>query len=117
MSDLPVKAETSEGPFDDADILMRLRAMISELSKKDKPWNGAHTPESIAKIRAPQLGKPKSEETKARMRRPKSESHKKKLREINLGKTHNEETRKRLSEIAKADWARRKAQKALEIKE
>jgi hypothetical protein len=39
------------------------------------------------------------------------------MSEINLGKTHSEETRKRLSEIAKADWARRKALKAQETQE
>lgn len=87
---------------------------ISE-SKKGRPWNGSHTPESIAKIISKQKGRPKSEEIKANMRGiPKSEAHKQKLREVNLGKSHNEETRRRLSEIAKADWARRKANKALE---
>jgi hypothetical protein len=71
-----------------------------------------HTPEAIAKIKAKQVGVPKPEWVKAKMRKPKSEEHKRKLREINLGKTHNEETRKKLSEMGKADWARRKAEKA-----
>ena len=77
-------------------------------SKKGRPWNGRHTPDSIRMIREKQIGRPKSEETKARMRKPKSEAHKEKLRLANLGKTHSEETRKILSDKAKADWARRK---------
>jgi hypothetical protein len=77
-----------------------------------------HTTESIAIIRAKQIGIPKPESVKANMRgKPKSEAHKQKLRELNLGKTHTEETRKKLSELSKADWARRKALKALENRE
>jgi hypothetical protein len=90
---------------------------ISE-SKKGKPWNGVHSPELLARRSAEMTGIPFSEERKLTMRGiPKSETHKQKLREINLGKTHDEETRKLLSEIAKADWARRKAKKALETGE
>lgn len=77
-----------------------------------------HTPEEDAKASARQKGISKPESVKSNMRGiPKSEAHKQRLREINLGKTHNEETRKRLSEIAKADWTRRKAKKALETGE
>jgi hypothetical protein len=71
-------------------------------------------PEWLAKIGAAQRGRPKSEETKARMRKPKSEEHKEKLRLANLGKTATDETRRLLSEKAKADWARRKAMSKVE---
>jgi hypothetical protein len=71
------------------------------------------TDEWRSNISAAQLGIPKSEETKQKMRGiQKSDAHKQKLRECNLGKTHSEETRRKISEISKADWARRKALKA-----
>ena len=81
---------------------------------KTKFLGKRHTAESIEKFSAPQRGRPKSEETKARMRKPKSEAHKKKLSEVNLGKMHSAETRRKLSEIAKADWARRRSSQTQE---
>jgi hypothetical protein len=70
-----------------------------------------HSSETIERIRARQIGVPKSEQTRARMRKPKSDAHKEKLRQANLGKTLTDATRELLSQKAKADWARRKAEK------
>jgi len=70
-----------------------------------------HTPETIEKISAKQRGIPKSEETKARMRKPKSEEHKQKLRDLNFGKTHSAETRAKIAENTRAMWARRNLEK------
>ena len=67
-----------------------------------------HTPEAIEKTRQKQLGIPKSEETKARMRKPKSEAHKKKISEIRLGKKHTDETIAKMPEAAKAGWETRR---------
>ena len=86
------------------------RARISAIKKANPSFKGRHhTAESIAKIKAKQIGVPKSEQTKANMRKPKSEAHKQKLSEANIGKTHTDETRRLLSEKGKADWTRRKA--------
>jgi hypothetical protein len=73
-----------------------------------------HTPEWREMMRASQVGIPKSEETKARMRKPKSEAHKQKLRAINLGKIHSDETRRKLAEMARLQWARRRSNVAAE---
>ena len=77
-----------------------------------------HTEEVKSESSARQKGIKKSDEARRKMSlHKKSYEHKRKLREFNLGKTHSEETRKKLSEISKADWARRKALKALENRE
>jgi hypothetical protein len=69
-----------------------------------------HTPESIALIRAKQIGIPKPESVKLNMRgKPKSEAHKQKLRAANLGKKHSAEMRKRISENTLAGLERRKS--------
>lgn len=88
-----------------------MRAAMSAIRKANPTFLGKrHTAETIAIISGKQKGIPKPESVKANMRgKPKSAEHRQKLREINLGKTHNEETRKRLSEMGRADWARRKA--------
>jgi hypothetical protein len=97
--------------------LEETKRKISE-TKKGIPWNGAHSPELLARRSAEMTGVSFSEERKSKMRGiPKSEEHKQKLREANLGKTLSEETRAKLREIGLADWARRKAKKALETKE
>ena len=89
-------------------------AKLSIRMKENPPWTAGrkHPPDVIEKIRNKQIGIPKSEETRARMRKPKSESHKAKLRAANLGKTHNSETKSLLSEIGKRDWIMRKAMNA-----
>lgn len=77
-----------------------------------------HSAEEDVRASERQKGIPKSDETRRRMSlHRKSDAHKQKLRDINLGRTHSEETRKRLSEIAKADWARRRVQKSMECRE
>lgn len=80
------------------------KAKISA-SKIGKPGH-VMTRETIEKIRAAQIGRPKSEEAKARMRKPKSEEHKAKLRAANLGKKHSAETRALLSRKAYEQWER-----------
>lgn len=88
-----------------------LKAHLSAIRKANPTFLGRHhTPEAIEKIKAKQIGVPKPESVKLNMRgKPKSDEHKKKLSEVNLGKTHSEETRAKISAISKADWARRKA--------
>lgn len=89
-----------------------MNAHMSAVRKANPTFKGKHHTEELkAASSARQKGIPKPEWVKERMRKPKGEEHKRKLREINLGKTHTEETRKKLSEIAKADWARRKAER------
>jgi hypothetical protein len=100
-------------PHDPATIELLRQIRLENPTFKGK----THTAEWRENMRALQVGIPKSEETKARMRKPKSEAHKQKLRDANLGKTHTSETRAKLSEIAKADWARRKAKAALKTEE
>ncbi len=87
------------------------KALLREIRLANPTSKPRGDTERPAKI--PHLGRKASEETKAKMRKPKSEEHKQKLREANLGKTHTEETRKMLSDMAKADHARRRAAKAL----
>jgi hypothetical protein len=90
------------------------RRKCSIANSLNPPFLGKHhTPGAIAKIREKQVGVPKKEWVKERMRGiPKSAEHRQKLREFNLGKTHTAETRAKLSEKSRADWARRKAEKA-----
>lgn len=92
------------------EVIGRLRAIrLANPTFKGK----THTNEWRERMRDFHMGVPKSEKAKARMRKPKSEAHKQKLREINLGKTHTVETRAKLSAITKALWARRKAENDL----
>lgn len=63
--------------------------------------------DEIEALRIINTGRKRSEETRAKMRKPKAAGHKAKLSVINIGKTHSEETRKLLSEKAKLQWATR----------
>lgn len=75
----------------------------------------AHTPEEDARASARQKGIPKPESVKANMRGiPKSDEHRQKLRQANLGKTHNDETRRKLAEISRKMWAARKEREQAE---
>lgn len=81
----------------------------------NKVWVGRkHTTEAIEKTRQKQIGIPKSEATKAKMRKPKNEAHKEKLRQANLGKKHSPETRAKLSASATIGWANRRANLLME---
>lgn len=84
------------------------RAKISA-AKKENPRIGFRmSTDAIAKIRNNQIGKPKSEETKAKMKKPKTKEHKQKLQEANKGKTHSESTKILLSKTSKEMWRLRK---------
>jgi hypothetical protein len=73
-----------------------------------------HTAEEDARASARQKGIPKPESVKANMRgKPKSDSHRQKLREINLGKSHSGETRQKLAEISRQMWAKRRMEEKL----
>jgi hypothetical protein len=85
-------------------------------SKKGKPGH-KWTEEQKLKSSLIQTGRKKSEETRARMRKPKSEEHKAKLSAINIGKTHSAETRRLLSEKAKLQWQARKENAAKSLME
>jgi hypothetical protein len=75
-----------------------------------------HTPEEDQRASERQKGIAKSDSVKANMRGiPKSEEHKQKLREFNLGKTHSEETRKKIAENSRLMWAKRRSQKSSEL--
>jgi len=104
-----ITAEKNRGKKRSAEV----RLHLSEIRKVNPTFKGRHhTAESIAKIKAPQIGRPKSEETKAKMRKPKSEEHKRKIAAIRLGKKHTPETLAKLSDAVKRGWEnrRRKAQ-------
>lgn len=85
-------------------------------SKKGKPGH-KWTEEQKLKSSLTQKGIKKSEETRAKMRKPKSEEHKAKLSAINTGKTHSEETRRLLSEKARLQWQARKENAAKSLME
>jgi hypothetical protein len=72
-----------------------------------------HTPEEDARASARQKGIPKSEETKARMRKPKG--HGDKIRAIMTGVKRSEETRKKIAENTRAMWAKRRADRHVEL--
>lgn len=105
-------AALNRGKRRSQDVIQRLR----EIRLANPTFKGrAHSAESIEKIRAPQIGRPKSEETKSRMRKPKSEAHKQKIREIRTGTTASEETRKKIAENSRLMWAKRRANKAADM--
>ena len=60
------------------------------------------TPEQRLKISEFQKGRPTSEETKAKMRKPKPEGFGEKIREANKGKKLSEETKRKISESKKS---------------
>jgi NUMOD3 motif len=80
-------------------------------SRKGVPTPWLFTPEAIAKRAEAQRGVPKSPETRKKMSlHKKSDEHKRKLSEVNLGKTHSDETRAKISAISKALWDKRRAE-------
>jgi hypothetical protein len=99
-------AALSRGKKRSLELIAKLRAIrLANPTFKGR----THSAETIEKISAPQRGRPKSEETKIRMRKPKSEAHKQKLREANLGKKVSEETRAKIVANSLALWAKRRA--------
>jgi hypothetical protein len=100
-------AAAQRGIPKNVDFLRSLNA-----AKRGKPGR-PHTAEEDAAASARQKGIPKSEETKARMRKPKSEAHKQKIREIRLGKKHTAETLAILSDSAKRGWENRRKRIAM----
>ena len=71
-----------------------------------------HTAEEDARASARQKGIPKSDETRRRMSlHKKSDEHKRKLREFNLGKTHGAETRAKIAANSRLMWAQKRAER------
>lgn len=93
--------------------------VVSEETRKKMSENRKGIPgrpfteEEKAASSARQKGIPKPEWVKERMRKPKSEEHKNKIREIRLGTKHTEETRAILSDSAKRGWENRRKRIAM----
>lgn len=86
----------------------------AKMSQSRKGIGHPQKPEWIEKIRAKQIGIPKKDWVKERMRGiPKSEEHKNKIREIRLGKKHTAETLAILSDSAKRGWENRRKKIAM----
>jgi hypothetical protein len=95
-------AAAHRGAKRSAESRMRISA-----AKKGRP---GHAPSEahIELLKSFHTGRKRSEETRAKMRKPKSESHRAKLASVNLGKRHTHETRAKLSELAREQWAARR---------
>lgn len=86
------KGPTTFGFHHSEETKVKISASFS--GEKNPNYGKKHSEETKAKISAGNLGKKKkpfSEKTKAKMRKPKSEEHKKKIGEANRGKKRSEE--------------------------
>jgi group I intron endonuclease len=93
----------------------RKKLSLAKLGEKHFMY-GKHVSEEVKlKMRMTQLGVPRSEETKAKMRKPKSKEHADKIRISVLGRKHSKETIRKRLETKKNNRIKRELLKNKEL--
>jgi hypothetical protein len=93
-----------------------MNAHMSEVRKANPTFLGKHHTEELkAASSARQKGIPKPEWVKERMRKPKGEEHKRKLRALMTGVRRSPETRAKIAENSRLLWAKRRAEGTVDL--